>query len=500
MPPFPLVSRRLPRIAAALILLAGCGEPDTLGPRQPNDLDPISTGEFPFAAAVAPTNFWATKAPLPFQRSHGPVGVLNGNIYVIGGLSPVGFLRSVDAYNPVTDTWASKAPMPVTIDRPNGAATINGILYVPGGMDFSQPKNTLYAYSASTNTWTNREPMPVAGGCGTSGVIAGKLYVHVAQCGGAGQAFLRYDPATNRWISLPAPTIGHRYGAAAVVGNKFYLAGGMHFDGSTGLTSLEVFDPATNTWSRRRGPPFNRYMAAGAAAGGLFYVIGGYEDGAIPSRVVTTYDPGSDTWSSRPELPSARVDLSAATVGGRVYALGGEVSGRLSNLNEVYTPGDLWVTKTPLLTPRGDLVAALVGGQLYAVGGHNGAPSNANQSYAPATDRWTARANLPQPRFHANGAGVINGVAYVPGGVADNAMVRTLYAYTASTNTWTTKTPMPVAGGRGASGVIGGKLFVLSGANAGFCPPGGSIATIRSRTPGRCAPLRLSSMTSRLPA
>ena len=49
-------------------------------------------------------------------------------------------------------------------------------------------------------------------------------------------------------------------------------------------------------------------------------------------------------------------------------------------------------------------------------------------------------------------------------------VTRTLFAYTPSTNTWTTKAPMPVGGGCGASGVIGGRLYVYSGATRGVVP------------------------------
>ena len=137
-------------------------------------------------------------------------------------------------------------------------------------------------------------------------------------------------------------------------------------------------------------------------------------------------------------------------------------------MNEVYTPGDVWVTKSAMPTPRGGLVAAVSGGNLYAIGGFNGAKLKDNQMYTASTNRWITRAPLPQERMDANGAGIINGLLYVPGGANGGVYTKTLYAYNLSTNTWTTKAAMPVVGGRGASGVIGGKLYVLSGADATF--------------------------------
>ena len=55
---------------------------------------------------------------------------------------------------------------------------------------------------------------------------------------------------------------------------------------------------------------------------------------------------------------------------------------------------------------------------------------------------------------------------YVAGGVGTNNMAAsTVYAYNPSTNIWTAKAPMRVAGACGAGGVIAGKLYVYTGCN-----------------------------------
>jgi N-acetylneuraminic acid mutarotase len=115
-------------------------------------------------------------------------------------------------------------------------------------------------------------------------------------------------------------------------------------------------------------------------------------------------------------------------------------------------------------------LAAAANGKLYAIGGstaHTGTIgySTANQAYTPGTDRWTDRAPMPQGRSEPNGAGVINGVIYVPGGF-NGPRRNTLFAYTVASNTWATKAPMPIASSSGASGAIGGKLYVLHGRDA----------------------------------
>ena len=164
-------------------------------------------------------------------------------------------------------------------------------------------------------------------------------------------------------------------------------------------------------------------------------------------RTLEVYDPGSDTWRIKPPMTVERQTPTAVAVNGSLYVIGGLSRIDYSSINESYRPGDVWVTKSPMPTGRGGLVAGVVGGKIYAVGGFAGIHLAVNQAYTPGTGLWTSRAPLPQTRMDANGAGVINGVLYVPGGVGNGLMQKTLYAYTASSNTWTTKATMPAVGG-----------------------------------------------------
>ena len=62
---------------------------------------------------------WTTKQPVPTPRSSFAVAVYQNKIYVVGG--NVGYDKSTDSpilcslnevYDPLTDTWESKTPMP----------------------------------------------------------------------------------------------------------------------------------------------------------------------------------------------------------------------------------------------------------------------------------------------------------------------------------------------------------------------------------------------------
>ena len=107
-------------------------------------------------------NMWATKTPIPTGRSNlvavtGP----DGMIYAIGGSngsSPN--LTTVEAYNPVTDSWmttAQIAQMPMARSAA-AAAVLNGLLYVVGGTNSTGVLSNTDSYNPSTNAWNQNQP------------------------------------------------------------------------------------------------------------------------------------------------------------------------------------------------------------------------------------------------------------------------------------------------------------------------------------------------------
>jgi N-acetylneuraminic acid mutarotase len=119
---------------------------------------------------------------------------------------------------------------------------------------------------------------------------------------------------------------------------------------------------------------------------------------------------------------------------------------------------------------RWDLAVAVVtnaAGQsiLYAMAGHNSSGSLSQvQAYNVATNTWTWKAPMPAPLYFTNGAGVISGKIYISGGeVNPTHFSQALYMYDPAKNIWTRKRDMPTGGIGGVTGVINGKLYVLTG-------------------------------------
>jgi N-acetylneuraminic acid mutarotase len=168
-----------------------------------------------------------------------------------------------------------------------------------------------------------------AGG-GVTGVIGGKLYV-VSGCyledptyGSLGEfcnpLFLRYSPATDRWVILPPPFPQATQGEindpsiGGVIDGKFYVMAGSF---STTEAHFAVYDPATNEWTTRTPLGQERQGAASAVLGSKLYVMGGLRfngAGLDILDITIVYDPVTDAWTRRAFLPSRRYGISASKV------------------------------------------------------------------------------------------------------------------------------------------------------------------------------------------
>jgi N-acetylneuraminic acid mutarotase len=286
---------------------------------------------------------WVSRASMPTARRALAVTTANGLVYAIGGANASGtVLRTVQAYNPTTNGWTTKASIPAARQGGNGAVTMNGVVYLAGGEDAAGAlTRTLYAYSTTSNVWSTRASMPVYGACGGSAVIAGRIYVF-SGCTRSGSGarinaglLHRYNPNTNTWTTLRSAPVTHFRPVVGVISGKLYVVGGNNGSG-TAMRRVDMYDPATNTWSSRTGMPTARTNAGAAIIGGKLYVVGGRNTAYL--NTVEAYDPVANAWTSGAAMPTARAALGVGGVGGLLYAVGGRNSTPALATTERFTP------------------------------------------------------------------------------------------------------------------------------------------------------------------
>jgi N-acetylneuraminic acid mutarotase len=148
---------------------------------------------------------------------------------------------------------------------------------------------------------------------------------------------------------------------------------------------------------------------------------------------------------------------------------------------EFAVASNTWVQRADMPTDRWDLAAAVVKnakGQsvLYAIGGCTQEQKSLRtvQAYNVATGKWQARTFLSRPLCATNGAAAIGGKIYMSGGAyqwlgTGPQLDLNLRVYDPATNSWGFKQGMPTEGYAGVSGVIGGKLYVLTYCHEDYC-------------------------------
>ena len=228
----------------------------------------------------------------------------------------------------------------------------------------------------------------------------------------------------NEWRVISELPTHRLYFSTAVVEGKIYLIGGTLFeneqDGPFGMSLVEVYDPQTNTWQRVADMPTARTGSRAAVVNGKIYVLAGKaskDNQAVNFKtwkVVEMYDPQTDTWVRKQDMFLRRASFGIGVVAGKIYAIGGNVhpgdrkpeDPRRVDLVEVYDPAtDTWAKRADMPTRRKSVKAAVVQDTLYAIGGSGWPPVGAGgpflgtiEVYEPRINRWTKRAEMPNPR------------------------------------------------------------------------------------------------------
>jgi N-acetylneuraminic acid mutarotase len=287
-------------------------------------------------AQATDDTLWTTKTPMPTPRFWFGCEVVDNKIYAIGGAQESGLptFSVVEVYDPKTDTWdTTKAHMP-TRRCVFSTAVVDGKIYTFGGdshfvIGEVDPLRTVEVYDPATDTWdTTKTKMPTARAAAAACVVNDTIYIIGGVTIDTTTGFPMfpnvveaYDPLTNEWTTkAPMPNARHALSACTVNG-KIYAMGG----GSEGYVFVEEYDPSTDTWDTTKTEmPIGLGYFGSCVVDNMIYIIGG-GTGLIHTSDSSffSYNPITDTWKSHPSMPTARMGLCARAVNGKIYAIGG---------------------------------------------------------------------------------------------------------------------------------------------------------------------------------
>jgi N-acetylneuraminic acid mutarotase len=191
---------------------------------------------------------WNEKSPMPSARSWHSANVVDGKIYIIGGTQGstpgYNYVLAVAVYDPATDSWTQKGDAPREIGFASGSV-VDGKIYIIGGLGEPQRVDE---YDPATDTWTVKSEMPTKRSELSTSILEGKIYAIGGFSGASifssGLATLDvYDPATDSWTTASDMPTG-RFGAySSVVDGKMYVFGGLDHYPSSAYGIVEVYDP-----------------------------------------------------------------------------------------------------------------------------------------------------------------------------------------------------------------------------------------------------------------
>jgi hypothetical protein len=284
---------------------------------------PTSTGSFTEHARM----------PDPPQSELAVAGTATG-LYTLGGF---GGPRSFKHHAYASGIWSVLPELPA--GRHHLAAfVLDGAVYMHGGVPVGggDQSTAMFRYDPSSRQWA-----PVAGpvfsAASHAAVLNGRAYI-----GSASGQLQEFDARHGRVRTLPiAPGQRDHSQLVAFLG-ELWLIGGR----SPETGSVAIWNPASETW--RDGPVLNRPRGGFAAAvvDDRIWVAGGevLQPALFIEPSTESYSAGSDGWLRGPDLPAPVHGVGGAGHEGRFYVVSGSTeagaargaTGRLFSLQ----PGD----------------------------------------------------------------------------------------------------------------------------------------------------------------
>ena len=294
-------------------------------------------------------------------RQEESVVAVGTDLYIIGGIPqqlPYPTLNKVEVFSTVTKRWRSAAPLPCTLNHGN-AAVVDGKIYILGGLNGTSNWAAVgngYEYDPRNNTWTHLPFMPnrTARGASAVGVHGSTIYIAgglldldlITYAQPSCATVSSYDTKTQEWTKLPSLPEGRDHVGGAIIGDVFYVVGG-RFNGVQNVRdtvfAMDVTSPQKR-WIEKATMPTARGGLSTAAVGSRIYTFGGEglrnvtENGVYSN--VEVYDTITDKWEILSPMPFPRHGTNAATMGCSIYIPGGGnvTTASAQDTNFVYRP------------------------------------------------------------------------------------------------------------------------------------------------------------------
>ena len=393
---------------------------------------------------------------------------------------------------PAAEAQASWQPITNARVARGAAATTeaDGTIWIFGGIGADNRVSGRHeGYDAAIDIWKGGDDLPVPVQHAMSVTWQGNPIV----LGGSRTEGTNQKVATDRvwrvvnsrWVELPPLLQPRAAGAAAVVGDRIVVIGGVDANGKL-LSTTEIFDG--NSWTLGAAMPTPRQMLGAASDSKLVYAVGG-TNGTDDLTTVEAYDPAANTWTTLPDLATARSDFGVAVADGRLVAVGGESAGQvLTSVAALDLAMQTWTDLPDMGTARHGMAVAAVGESVYAIGGWTGADDDQVTSSAEAlklaarksqpASQWRSLPNVPTARLQMAFT-VLDGKIWVAGGMLHGAGLQTVESYDPQTGAWQSQPSLPIPLHHATAATYRGEVVVIGGASDNLAQASNKVFALR---------------------
>ncbi|MEU9130806.1 kelch repeat-containing protein, partial [Kitasatospora sp. NPDC048540] len=329
----------------------------------------------------------------------------DGKVLVAGGIINGTVLKSAEIYNPSTNLWTSTPDMTHARTDATATALPGGKVLVAGGSGSNDATDNLDSaeiYDLSTNTWSETKTnMAFARELATATALSDDEVLvtgGINSVDGVLSSAEIYDQSDNSWTVASSMTNARLGAAAARVGDKVLIAGGV---GNSGvLKSSEIYDPSTKKWANTDMTQARAGATATTLSSGKVLVAGGFgsRNDALSSAEI--YDPSAipptESWTATSSMAEAREFATATALpDGKVLVAGGNGNSDNSLATaELYDQNQgRWASAGSMNSPRTKASAAILpNGNVLVAGGIQSGPLASAEVYWPTP----AQTTIPQ--------------------------------------------------------------------------------------------------------
>ena len=221
-------------------------------------------------------------------------------------------------------------------------------------------------------------------------------------------------------------TVRRDHAVVTLADGKLLAVGG--FDGTSSISSAEVYDPYYNVWTAASSMNSARSaLKAVLLNDGRVLVAGGFNSASGNFNTTEIYDPASDAWTMGPDMSDARSYFSMTKLAdGKVMLAGGYNGNGAVGSVDVFDPSDNSITATsdfPVnatsgISARQYHSAELLndGRVLVACGRSNGWRLQDAIAWDPSTGEWSSLASLTYYRDQTASLVLPDGRVIISGG------------------------------------------------------------------------------------